>query len=48
MRYRPLGRTELPVSAVSMGAWKLFDVRGQSAIPQVYGLVTEVLRRQAK
>lgn len=48
MRYRPLRRTELPVSAVSMGTWKLFDVRGQSAIPQVSELVTEVLRCQAK
>lgn len=44
MHYRPLGRTDLHVSAVSMGTCRSVDVRGQSAIQQVSALVTEALR----
>jgi aryl-alcohol dehydrogenase-like predicted oxidoreductase len=45
MHYRPLGRTGLQVSAVSMGTWKSFDVRGTQAADHVRALVTEALRR---
>jgi aryl-alcohol dehydrogenase-like predicted oxidoreductase len=45
MQYRTLGRTGLQVSAVSMGTWKSFDVRGQQATQHVSALVTEALRR---
>ena len=43
MQYRTLGRTGLRVSAVSMGTWKAFDVRGEQAIEHVGRLVTEAL-----
>jgi aryl-alcohol dehydrogenase-like predicted oxidoreductase len=43
MQYRTLGRTGLQVSAVSMGTWKSFDVRGRREIEQVLELVTEAL-----
>ena len=43
MQYRTLGRTGLQVSAVSMGTWKAFDVRGERAVEQVGRLVTEAL-----
>lgn len=43
MQYRTLGRTGLRVSAVSMGTWKAFDVRGERPIEHVGRLVTEAL-----
>ena len=43
MQYRTLGRTGLRVSAVSMGTWNAFDVRGERNIEQVGRLVTEAL-----
>ena len=43
MQYRTLGRTGLRVSAVSMGTWNSFDVRGERNIEQVARLVTEAL-----
>ena len=43
MQYRTLGRTGLQVSAVSMGTWNTFDVRGEENIEQVARLVTEAL-----
>ncbi|HXG18767.1 MAG TPA: aldo/keto reductase [Methylomirabilota bacterium] len=44
MHYRPLGRTGLHASAVSMGTWKSFDVRVRKEIEHVSELVTEALR----
>ena len=44
MQYRTLGRTEIPVSTVSMGTWQSFDVRGAKAVDHVSQLVTESLR----
>ncbi len=43
MQYRTLGRTGLRVSAVSMGTWNAFDVRGERNIEHVGRLVTEAL-----
>ncbi len=43
MQYRTLGRTGLRVSAVSMGTWNSFDVRGERNIEQVGRLVIEAL-----
>ena len=43
MHYRTLGRTNLKVSAVSMGTWNSFDVRGEQQIEHVSQLVTEAL-----
>src|SRR5881409_2170691 len=44
MQYRTLGRTDLQVSAVSMGTWKSFDVRSRKDLDHIYQLVTEALR----
>lgn len=43
MQYRTLGRTGLQVSAVSMGTWNSFDVRGEEHVEHVARLVTEAL-----
>lgn len=45
MQHRTLGRTNLQVSAVSMGTWKSFDVRSAKEIDHVHALVTEALQR---